>query len=148
TPPSPRHAPLIGETSGHARLRWLDLDVPGPAPADPAELVQEYKWPAELDDLKDEEPASALEREREDERWTDFPRLGRKLTEAEVWRELELDACFSEIDQRLAAMSPEQLDAAIADAGFDPALERARGHGLREKVLEAIWQKSVGAEDE
>ena len=100
--------------------------------ADANELVESFHWPEELADLKDEEPANGAEDGAEEaDSWVSFPRKARKPTAAEVLRSIEAERRpFYEIDMRLGAMTPEELDRAMTEAGIDPVAERARGVGV------------------
>lgn len=53
------------------------------------------------------------------------------LAAIEHW---DLDAVDAEAD-RLAALSPEQLEAELREAGIDPAVERARGEAIIDMLL-------------
>jgi hypothetical protein len=139
----PGRVPVVADMGMHACLRWLDLDPVGTTAPGSAELVEAFRWPPEIPTDGGEE----TEEEEDYESWIDFgPRAPRKPSAAEVLREIERSACFGEVDQYLGAMSDEELDRAIAAAGFDPKAERARGAGVREKVVAAILDARLDAE--
>ena len=141
--PQAGRVPVVAEMDLHACLRWLDLDAAGAAAPGTADLIEEFHWPPEIP-TEGEETAEADEPY---ESWIDFgPRAPRKPTASEVLREIERSSCFYEVDQYLGSMSDDELDRAIAAVGFDPKAERARGAGVREKVIEAIADARLDAE--
>ncbi len=57
-----------------------------------------------------------------------------KRSPAEVWALLEKEAIQEEAD-RVAALSPEELDAELAAQGIDPKAARERGAALAARLL-------------
>ena len=50
---------------------------------------------------------------------------------------------MEDVVDRLATLTPAELDREIASVGFDPEAERAFGPGLRERVVRALLKKEI-----
>jgi hypothetical protein len=58
----------------------------------------------------------------------------RKRTPAELWKALEAQAAADDME-RIAALSPEELDRELATAGFDPKEVGDEGEALAKRLL-------------
>ena len=112
---SRRSVPVVVVANGYGGLRWLSVEKNGAMSFDPLPAVV-----ARAMNVVDPDETNPFSRE--------------PITLVPSCRpgiEGELD--------RLVDLSPAALDAEIILAGFEPAIERSMGPGLRESVLAAIW---------
>jgi hypothetical protein len=126
----PGWVPLFFHGSRWMGLRWIEVRAAGEEP--PADVVQARHSLHLVPDAKAAAP--------ETEAVPSAPRA--KLSDAEL-----LDAIFQmgvdDAVDRLVTLTDAELDREIADAGFDPAAERATGPGLRERVVRALADREL-----
>jgi hypothetical protein len=133
----PRRVPVYIYMGRFAGLRWLELRADDGARERRDEVVER---PAGADLQLAPPPAEDAE-EREPEAPSPTPPR-RKRTDVEVWDAIMQGMIDDEMD-RLVGLTDDELDREIAKVGFDAARERAKGPGLRQRVVRAIARRRL-----
>jgi hypothetical protein len=171
TPADPRYVTVFLDGHEWGALWWMDPHATEGGAAPPPRIVESRAWsmtddvdtddglPSDDDDDDDDEappeappatpqPGPAAPGPAQPEAPPPAPEKPRRqLSAMEMVEALDRLGIDFEVE-RLVKLTKEQLDREIAEAGFDPALEREKGPGVREQVVLAMLDREGAEEDD